>query len=47
MPMKSHSNDQFAVYFLRALRTLLSLLGFGEPPLFIGTLRLLHGNLYL
>jgi hypothetical protein len=29
------------------LRTVLLALGYSEPPLFIGVLRLLHGNSYL
>jgi hypothetical protein len=47
VPMESHSNGQHAGYFLRTLQTLFSSLGYGEPPLFIGTLRLLRGNSYL
>jgi hypothetical protein len=47
VPMESHSDGQCAGYFPRTLWTLLSSLGFGEPPLFIGTLRLLCGNSYL
>jgi hypothetical protein len=47
MPMESHSDGQRASYFLRTLRTLLSSLGYGEPPLFIRTVRLLQGNTYL
>jgi hypothetical protein len=45
--MKSHSNGQNAGYFPRTLWTVLLALGSTEPPLFIGTLRLLHGNSYL
>jgi hypothetical protein len=47
VPMKSHSDGQLAGYFLRTLRTLLSSLGYGEPPLYIGTPWLLRGNTYL
>jgi hypothetical protein len=47
VPTKSHSDGQHAGYFPRTLRTLLLSLGFGEPPHFIGTPRLLRGNLYL
>jgi hypothetical protein len=42
-----HSDGQRAGYFLRTMWTLLSSLGYGEPSLFIGTLRLLRGNSYL
>jgi hypothetical protein len=47
VPMESHSNGQLAGYFPRILQTLLRSLGYGEPPLFIGTPRLLLGNTYL
>jgi hypothetical protein len=47
VPTESHSDGQCAGYFLRTLRTLLLALGYSEPPLFVGTTRLLHGNLYL
>jgi hypothetical protein len=47
VPTESHSDGQRAGYFLRTLRTLLLALGYSEPPLFVGTPRLLHGNLYL
>jgi hypothetical protein len=47
MPTESHSDGQCAGYFLRTLRTLLLVLGYSEPPLFIDVLRLLHGNSYL
>jgi hypothetical protein len=47
VPAESHSDGQCAGYFLRTLRTLLLALGYSEPPLFIGVLRLLHGNSYL
>jgi hypothetical protein len=47
VPMESQSDGQHAGYFPRTLRTLLSLLGFGEPPLFVSTPRLLRWNSYL
>jgi hypothetical protein len=47
VPTESHCDGQRAGYFLMTLQTLLLLLGYGEPPLFIGTLRLLCGNTYL
>jgi hypothetical protein len=47
VPTESHSDGQNAGYFLRTLRTMLLALGSSEPPLFIGTLRLLGGNSYL
>ena len=47
VPMESHSDGQNAGYFLRTLRTMLLALGYSEPPLFIGVLRLLRGNSYL
>jgi hypothetical protein len=47
MPTESHGDGQYAGYFPRTLRTLLLTLGYSEPPLFVGTLRLLHGNSYL
>jgi hypothetical protein len=47
MPMESHSDCQRADYFSRTLRILLLALGYTESPLFIGILRLLHGNSYL
>jgi hypothetical protein len=47
VPTESHSDGQNAAYFLRTLRTLLLALGYSEPPLFIATPRLLHGNSYL
>jgi hypothetical protein len=47
VPMESHSVGQRAGYFLRTLRTLLLTLGYNEPPLFIGALRLLCRNSYL
>jgi hypothetical protein len=47
VPTESHNNGQRASYFLRTLQTLLLSLGYGEPPLFIWTLRFLRGNTYL
>jgi hypothetical protein len=47
VPMESHSDVQDVGYFPRTLRTVLLALGSSEPPLFIGTLRLLRGNSYL
>jgi hypothetical protein len=47
VPMESHSDGQRAGYFPRTLQTLLLVLRYSEPPLFIGTLRLLCGNTYL
>jgi hypothetical protein len=47
MPTESHSDGQDAGYFLRTLWTVLLALGYSEPSLFIGVLRLLHGNSYL
>jgi hypothetical protein len=47
VPMESHSDDHNAGYFPRTLRTMLLALGYSEPPLFIGVLRLLCGNSYL
>jgi hypothetical protein len=44
---ESHGDGQNAGYFPRTLRTVLLALGYSEPPLFVGVLRLLHGNLYL
>jgi hypothetical protein len=46
MPTEAHSNGQNVGYFLRTLRTVLLAPGYSEPPLFIGVLRLLHGNSY-
>jgi hypothetical protein len=45
--MESHSDSQNAGYFLSTMRTVLLALGSSEPPLYIETLRLLHGNSYL
>jgi hypothetical protein len=47
VPTESHSVGQNASYFPRTLRTVLLVLGSSEPPLFIGTPRLLRGNWYL
>jgi hypothetical protein len=47
VPTESHSDGQDAGYFLRTLWTVLLALGSSELPLFIGTLRLLRGNLFL
>jgi hypothetical protein len=47
MLTESHSDGQNVGYFPRTLRTVLLALGYSEPPLFIGVLRLLHGNAYL
>jgi hypothetical protein len=47
VPTESHSDGQNAGYFPRTLRTIFLALGYSEPPLFIGVLRLLCGNSYL
>jgi hypothetical protein len=47
VPTESHNDGQNAGYFSRTLRTVLLALGSSEPSLFIGTPRLLRGNLYL
>jgi hypothetical protein len=47
VPMESHSDGQNAGYFPRTMQTMLLALGSSKPPLFIETLRLLHGNSYL
>jgi hypothetical protein len=47
MLMESHSDGQNAGYFPMTLWTVLLVLGSSEPPLFIGTPRLLHGNSYI
>jgi hypothetical protein len=47
VPTEVHSDGQNAGYFLRTLRTVLLALGSSEPLLFIGTPRLLHGNMSL
>jgi hypothetical protein len=47
VPMESQSDGQNVGYFPRTVRTVLLALGSSEPPLFIGTPRLLRGNTYL
>jgi hypothetical protein len=47
VPTEYHSDGQHAGYFPRTLRTLLLVLGYCEPPLFIGVLRLLCRSSYL
>jgi hypothetical protein len=47
VPTESHSDGQDGGYFPRTLWTVLLALGSSEPPLFIGTPRLLRGNSYL
>jgi hypothetical protein len=47
VPTESHCDGQNAGYFLRTLQIMLLALGYSEPPLFIGVLKLLHGNSYL
>jgi hypothetical protein len=47
VPTESYSDGQDAGYFLMTLRTVLLALGSSEPPLFIGTPRMLRGNSYL
>jgi hypothetical protein len=47
VPTESHSDGRDASYFPRTLRIVLLALASSEPLLFIGTLRLLRGNLYL
>jgi hypothetical protein len=47
VPTESHSDGQNAGYFSRTLRTVLLTLGYSEPPLFVGVLRLLRRNSYL
>jgi hypothetical protein len=47
VPTVSHSDSQHAGYFPRTRGTLLLTLGYSEPPLFIGTPRLLCWNSYL
>jgi hypothetical protein len=46
VPMESHSDGQDAGYFSRTLQTVLLALSPIEPPLFIGTPRVLCGNSY-
>jgi hypothetical protein len=45
--MESHNDSQNAGYFLSTMRTVLLALGSSEPPLYIETSRMLHGNSYL
>jgi hypothetical protein len=47
VPTESHSDGQDAGYLPRSLWTVLLAMGSSEPPLFIGTPRLLRGNSYL
>jgi hypothetical protein len=47
MPTESHDDGQNAGYFPWTMQTVLLVLGYSEPPLFIGTPRLLRGNSYL
>jgi hypothetical protein len=47
VPTESYSDGQDAGYFPMTLRTVLLALGSSEPPLFIGTPRMLRGNSYL
>jgi hypothetical protein len=47
VPTEFHSNGSNASYILRTLWTVLLALGSSEPPLFIRTPRLLHGNSHL
>jgi hypothetical protein len=47
VPTESHSDGQNAGYFPRTLWTVVLALGYSESPLFIGVLRMLHGNSYL
>jgi hypothetical protein len=47
VPTESHNDGPNAGYFLSTLRAMLLALGYSEPPLFVGVLRLLHGNSYL
>jgi hypothetical protein len=47
VPTESHSDGQDPSYFPMTLWTVLLALGCSEPPLFIGTPRLLRGNSYL
>jgi hypothetical protein len=47
VPTESHDDGHNARYFPRTLQTVLLALGYSEPPLFIGVLRLLHENSYL
>jgi hypothetical protein len=44
---ESHGDSQDVSYFPRTLQIVLLALGYSEPPLFVGVMRLLHGNSYL
>jgi hypothetical protein len=44
---KSHSDGPNVGYISRTLQIVLLALGYSEPPLFIGTPRLLRGNSFL
>jgi hypothetical protein len=46
-PTESNSDGQLTGYFSMTLWMLLLSLGYGEPPLFVITPRLLRGNTYL
>jgi hypothetical protein len=45
--MESHNDGQNVGYFLKTVWTVLLALGYNEPLLFVGVLRLLHGSSYL
>jgi hypothetical protein len=47
VPTESHSDGQNTGYFPRTLWTMLLALGYSEPSLFIGVLRLRGGNSYV
>jgi hypothetical protein len=47
VPTESHSGGQNAGYFPRTLQTVLLVLGYSEPPLFVSVPRLLRRNAYL
>jgi hypothetical protein len=47
VPMESHTDGHNVGYITRTLQTVLLVLGYNEPPLFIRTPRLLCGNSYL
>jgi hypothetical protein len=44
VPTESHTDGQCVGYFSRTLWTLLLVLRYSEPPLFVGVPRLLRGN---
>jgi hypothetical protein len=44
--VRTPSHGQNAGYFPRTLQTVLLALGYSEPTLFVGVLRLLRGNSY-